>query len=487
MPDWVIGQAPQPVLTDDGAGNTRITYAPWELDWEWFNTITVGVHFMANITAAATSLVTAKGGTERTGYFFDIGLAIGTWAAGDRIAPVRDAGLSQNNTMAAGFAAMANLDTALVWYADTADRRFWYDRVTNASNTKAIDVWGMLSKKQISFHPGNNTYWWRAEGALVGTFTRQMIVRNLDFAPGRVANPVTIRYRDTGVGGQGILMDRCRQHSGYIMFHVVSGTVNVCELRNSQGINLDTAVIFTSVAAIANFSTGIGGNFIFQASAQASTFRNCLGLWSNGDVFRNVGGATLTTCGSSDATGSPGLQGLTAANVDLWLDEDYGNFGLDSRIRDTATIVGAGTAVVGITVDTDGNTRATPPTVGASEGVLKPYLNYIPPVPAGFAAANPATDGDLTFTWTNGAAYLSLDEVVIYNNATGLEIGRGLASLGTLTISGIPNGVAFTAFGRGLSDNGPESANSVLGTATPTAGAGGVRHAVVSTKIPWST
>jgi len=469
----VVGQAPAPTLSDRGDGNTRVTFDGWELDWEFYGEIAVdGTHFMYNVTAGATAAIIAKGGAERTGYYFDLNLAFGTWAAGNLMAPVRGNWMNQNNTLAGAFAAAANLDSLLIWYVDAANNLFWGE-IVSANTTKGVDVLGMTSERRTSLSELNHMYY--LNGNLAG-ITRQIIFRNLALFCGKANAGHGIWWNDTSGAGLGIRVTRCVIHSAYIAFRPQAGLNNCCQIDNCIIVSSSRAGIFANMPALCYFTTVIGSNSSVGANAGfefnflASTCVNCVAAWNPTGDFIELGGmAAFTNNGSSDATGTAGLQNLTRATFAFWQDNDYGNFGYDFRVVRTSTLLGAGVAVAGLTYDIDGNTRADPPTPGAHEGTEKPYQNYVPAVPTNVACTDAGTDQDLAFTWTNPAGtYLAADMVIIYDN-TGTELGRGLADRGILVITGFAN---FTFVGgmyaTAISDNGIESAASNVVSNTPT-------------------
>jgi hypothetical protein len=105
-------------------------------------------------------------------------------------------------------------------------------------------------------------------------------------------------------------------------------------------------------------------------------------------------------------------------------------------------------------------------------------------VPSGLAVFNPGLVGELRFTITNIASYADTDIIRIYDNSTNNELGAttklryvGRAIGGDPDYSGgygvIPNltdGVSYTVYAKGTSNNFTYSVASATATGTPTAG-----------------
>ena len=105
MADLILGQPSNLTVASAGTGgNVRMTYAPWELDWEWFTTIVVG-DWLANTTTGVSAQIIAKGGAENLGYWFEVGVAFpsANWNTGDRITPQRQAAINQYATPVAEY------------------------------------------------------------------------------------------------------------------------------------------------------------------------------------------------------------------------------------------------------------------------------------------------------------------------------------------------------------------------------------------------
>ncbi|PIX45350.1 MAG: hypothetical protein COZ56_02055, partial [Armatimonadetes bacterium CG_4_8_14_3_um_filter_58_9] len=71
---YTAGYGPQCTMSDNGAGKVRVTFPAWDFDWELYNDMAVdGSHYLYNQSTAVSGAITAKGGIESSGYYFDIG------------------------------------------------------------------------------------------------------------------------------------------------------------------------------------------------------------------------------------------------------------------------------------------------------------------------------------------------------------------------------------------------------------------------------
>ena len=465
MADIIVGYAPQPTLSDDGTGNTRVTFGPWELDWEWFNLMAVGVDFVANTNTLTTAMITAKGGTERTGYYFDLQLAFGTWAAGNRCSPQRGAVVSWRTTWALGWAAAVVLDSILFW-AQTATGRDSCWALNTGATVKGVDIFGMFARQQTVLMVPTNVNGFVTLSGNLNAINRQLIYRNVTLVQDR-GNGAFAYWNDTGGAGRGIFIDRVRSY-GVQLLSLIAGGVRVCEARNSFTLGTSAASVALACGAIFRFLTGYGGASGINCNGSPSILENCL-MFSATNCYAGVAAAVMNTCGSFDATGTVGLRNLVDGDMRWWWDNDYGNVGRIPFLMSTSPMRGIGTFVPGLTWDILGETRANPPTLGCHEGLeVKAVQNYQAPIPAGFAAVDALTGTEIIFSWTNGADYLAADRVIIYDNAANV-IGESLASAGAVRLGGFPNGVPMlNMYATGVSDNGVESAISALATATPT-------------------
>ena len=91
MASFIAGYGPECTMSDNGSGAVRVTFPAYDFDWELYGEIAVdGSNYLYNQTTTTSAAITAKGGTESTGYYFDIGgtsYPDASWNADDRCVP----------------------------------------------------------------------------------------------------------------------------------------------------------------------------------------------------------------------------------------------------------------------------------------------------------------------------------------------------------------------------------------------------------------
>jgi len=376
--DRIIGQATNlTTVSAGGGGNVRVTYAPWELDWEWFDTIAIG-HWLANVTTATSDDIVAKGGSEHLGYWFEISTAFpsANWNSGNRIAPQRQAAILQYATFAAALAAMANDDYFLVWYRNAANVRYW-DQYCNFDNHGG-SIWGMLSRKQIFFATASPT----AQSSVYYRFNLlgmavTAVCKNLTFASA-VAG---VAFSPTaGQEGQGVSVERCRGLNSYCASFTVAAAAKAgCRVVNCEAILDNGNNGFNQNAQVPiYFCTAFMCTAGYNIAAPA---QNLLAVECGSDAGFN--GATNSIGTSLVNQFQPHATNLLAQDPRTQIRLLYdlarpGNkaFIPDVRIHWDSVCRGRGVAIAGITRDADGVLRPDPPSVGAYE-----------PVPVGYSPA----------------------------------------------------------------------------------------------------
>ena len=375
MADLILGQPTNlTTITNNGAGWTRVLFAPWELDWEFFDAINVG-HWMANTTLPDLDQIDAKGGSEHLGYWFDVHVAFpaGGWLSGHRCTPTRSATwpLPQYPTFLAATIAMANDDYFLVWYSDAANRRQWNEICSFID--EGGSVWGMLSRQQIEIGPSADdtgcVFW---GGNLAGP-AQQMELINLTMTS---VGDHAVRYSPVAQQeGTGVYMRRFKirggttgiwvERSGFKSWIIDSGQITGCLTGVLLGANADSVNILHVVAANCN----AGFNF-----ANAGTVaRNLVGSECV-TCFQGVGIANAINCADTDGTlpvDPTNLRNQDArANFQFFHDLARPGdkaFDYDFRIHEDSNLNGAGVWVPGMSRDPDGIARVDPPAIGAWE------------------------------------------------------------------------------------------------------------------------
>jgi hypothetical protein len=374
MTDRILGYPSNlTTISNNGAGFVRVTFAPWELDWEWFDLIAVdGSNYLANTTTGVAVAITAKGGAENLGYWFDINQAFpsANWVTGNRITPQRQVGINQYATIAAAVAALVNNDTLLVWYQSTANRRNWAG-VSASFSGKGGSVWGMLSRRQIDINFNGICVGYA--GNLLGQ-NIQARVTNLWFINSNSGGGVSYA---PGVGGAGagVRVSRCLMQNAYFG---VSTNVNAA----ADSVWVDNCIMISCYQA-----TNSGANQIPHRTSFCTAFR--LGMFGGSPVVANnclsvegvFSGVNWTNCVEDGLTLPVVPTNLSnqdvRSQIKLFFDgasPGRKKFPLGLRVLGDSVCVGRGLAVVGLERDADGRLRANPPTVGAFEAYPTAYV-----------------------------------------------------------------------------------------------------------------
>ena len=378
MADRIIGQATNlTTVSAGGGGNVRVTYDPWELDWEFFDAIAIG-HWLANVTTATSDDIVAKGGSEHLGYWFEISTAFpdANWNTGNRIAPQRQAAILQYATFAAAVAAMAEGDIFLVWYNGLTNSRFWVERVnfTNISGS----ILGMLSRNQLTMNPGNSFVVY--SGNLLAQVV-QSVVSNLLLLPKGTSVQHSVIYGPTaGQAGAGLWAKRLYIIGGAgrgVQFsNYNAGTMKITNC-GAFGINT-VGFALSGVADVDVFNCVAVGNAGGGFSLQNATLGRNLVAFGNVPDFTLAAGCR--NCASGDATLPAGPTNLLSQNPRTQLRFFYDlaspgqkKFPLDFRIDQDSVLSAAGVAVALVPRDADGRLRPDPPSIGAYEPYAVAY------------------------------------------------------------------------------------------------------------------
>ena len=356
-----------------GGGNIRVTYAPWELDWEFFDLIaTDSTHYLANTTTVVSDCIVAKGGAEHLGYWFEIDQAFpdANWSSGDRITPQRQVAILNHLTFAAAIAAMAANDVFLIWYQSVLNKRVWTQESLPFANTGG-GAWGMLSRKQtmIMGNPGNDAIVYSGNQSAVNI---QAPIRNLEI---RTGGQNAIDYNPNAQQlGAGLNIQRVRAGGvtmGVVVFAATAGTILVrnCEFLGCLiGINFTTTlghtIDFTSAWRCSsgfNINSAAGRNLLsFECGTDGTNLANCLNCASS-----------VSAAGATNFPAAGNLKGINPRTQMLTFYDlaRPGNkaFAKDVRLHHDSILAGAGVAVAGATRDAEGRLRPNPPAIGPYE------------------------------------------------------------------------------------------------------------------------
>ena len=373
MADLILGQPSNlTVVSNNGAGFVRVTYAPWELDWEFFDAIAIG-NWLANTTTAVSVDITAKGGAEHLGYWFDLNQAFpsANWNTGDRITPQRQAAISQFATFAAAVAAMAVLDVFLVWYQSTTNKRVWLTgRIVFAGT--AGSVWGMLSRRQIGIvnNSSVNNSVIHYSGNLLAQ-NQQVHVTNLVVAT--TNQMINVYYNPTaGQAGQGILVKRVETYGGRgASIYILVANAGTCAIYNCFGARCTVFIaIINNCGPIANCAGIHAQNYAFNLNSNVGL--NCFAMEISTLGFANAANARF--CADTDNSLPVAAGNLRNQNprTQLRTFRDLASPGLkkfpeDLRFDQDSVMSLAGQAVVAVPRDCDGRLRPAPPSMGPFE------------------------------------------------------------------------------------------------------------------------
>lgn len=178
-----------------------------------------------------------------------------------------------------------------------------------------------------------------------------------------------------------------------------------CVIHNTgSSTNYLIAASVANLNAVLNNVTGYGGSRVIDTRLSSSAEIDYCTFWQHTDQLGVVSDSELTcrntyagrSSGTSECfyTGAAAPSGSNNASSDTTATIDYTNSvnsvaGASTFVSVTAgsedftklastSLAGAGVAIAGITTDIIGNTRGTPPDIGAFEDVGGPAANYLP-------------------------------------------------------------------------------------------------------------
>jgi len=357
-----------------------------------------------------------------------------------------------------------------------ADRKYGYNAAgaqqTYATQADAITASDPGDNLQ-NYYPDNakGIIWKERPGSLAATpYSMEGMVDDVVFyATGAF-------YDCTGdlAGVPAITIQKIRlvQYTGYYSFDfagISNGTVTI-----NRCLSLHAAIAGETGVTIKNCVAGYGrygyvpwnGTNLYNctavlceqyginAVADACTIKNCLSAYNTLADYQTVQNATGTfnactdgTCADGNwGTGSDNLPSRTRAQIGFKADDSNDTFPLEWRLDPESSLVGAGEATGGVTVDFDGETRADPPSVGASEGIE--FMSSTAPTFGGITALTNNGNGTLTASFDDATVgTISHYEVSIHTSSM---------SSGDLT--------AQTYMCKSVYDDGSDSFDCIIGT-----------------------
>lgn len=373
MSDVLAGYMPSVSVSDNGAGKVRVTFRANTIPTAWHNGIsTGGTHYIGNTTRTATSAISAKGGTEGGGYWYDTGLTYAgtTWASGDLAYPIRQSTLLWFTAVALALASgsVLNGDVVLIGYQNTTLNPVW--TTSHNSNAKGLSFVGAISGRLVTFWmAGANVYSLGFNNAYTS------LVQNLTFCSGGIA----ASYGTAGVivsTGSTVTVDKCL-FAGCSGAAFLNGT-GTLTCTNCMLIYCNTGIRASNSAAgtvTAYNCTSFGSYNAFGRSAGTAVFKNCAAYSFGGACFFGSNDAACTNNASNDGT-APGANAvdLRVSNAKFLAMESTSfpasaYFAADARVKAGSALLGAGTNV-SLAEDIDGNAVSGSYPIGCSNGVV---------------------------------------------------------------------------------------------------------------------
>jgi hypothetical protein len=301
MADLIIGE-PTPFTTmSAGVLNAqRITFAPWELDWEFFNAINPIVHFIANTTTGQAFPVVGKGGAEHLGYWFDVDTPAGTWASGQRCTPQRQLAIQQFASFFLASLAMANDDVYLVWYQNVAQRRTWAERILWVDEGGAAR--GMLSRQQIEIIPPADDQECIFAGGNLNVMGTAVTISNLSLA---ATGEYGVRYSPLAMQpqGPGLIVLRCkiRAATSGVYIERCDGLTSVIGNCVFTGCMAGVDITINAEQVIVAYNTAYGCNVGYNLGNARVLARDLIGAECV-VCFQGFGAVGCQYCADTDGT-----------------------------------------------------------------------------------------------------------------------------------------------------------------------------------------
>lgn len=345
MADRLLGYGYKPTITDNGSNKARYTFAPNTISRAWFALVSSGN--LWNLTQAANQAVTASGGTEGGGYYFETGQDYDTltWLATDRMHPMISSSISNQTSPTAMRAASANSDVIVSAYSDTNENTHWYsDPIVANAATPLVDFYGMAQARTI-FHgnPGASTsglYYVTGDCSGRGTQIILSDVTSVGWYQG-------VYYNDSSGSGGGIHATNCN-FIGSANTAVRIGTsvaANVVKLTNcliyggNYGVYVGDPIIMYN-CGVAYCTVGINN------LSTASTYKNTwvIGSLASSACFQNITNATITYCATSDNTAGAGTGNIVIdlPGCDFWAENVGAYFPVSMDITTSSDLYNAG-------------------------------------------------------------------------------------------------------------------------------------------------
>lgn len=284
-------------------------------------------------------------------------------------------------TIATAYAAASIFDRLLIYYS-TADKGMCWKEKFGDVTSKPVSAECMV--KGVFFFCTGSHFWVLSSSSLGTIITEQVTLRHL-----RVVSPVgayqgfSINASYVAMPNNLILWDSCEVEGfqyGFLTIRRASVTVQNCIARNSQvtGFHLvecspSAPTVCSNNTAISCGSIGInlsGYTYVYNNIAMHNTLDFDVGYNQQVHGYNNV--SSDTSADDPNWTSTSGHIANAGGNYfAFFAGEAEGNLH-DYRCPMNSFLIGKGYSN-GLDHDIDGNTRADPPSIGASEGVNRVY------------------------------------------------------------------------------------------------------------------
>ncbi len=376
--DRLLGLGFGATISDNGSDKVRVTLDARTLSRKAYRLFAVG-HYVGNIDALALAQITALGGDECTGFWFDLDLTYSTttWTSSHRYHPFRQNAIYTYPTSAALRTAADTEDTVFCGYSTANDNTMWNGETLIAA-ADMLDWYGMACHQTVMFT--SNIY---PSGAVSNT-NRKIVIADIRFIGHFGNNNLVIGFNDSGGNSKGIKFDGCEFYGGgTYLFYLNAGANNVLDFYNCAWVGcVAGTTTFNITARFYNCAFIRCGKGLANGN-KANTWVNTISYrpLDGSDCWQGMTNAIVTNIASSDATatGTGAVTNVTRTQMALWSDNDNNNHHLNCRSTENYSLATAGTTGSGApTEDIDGNDISVASPIGPHKGEKTMRVSWPP-------------------------------------------------------------------------------------------------------------